>query len=149
MTDVYAGLNLVKPRPSDDHRESGMAQPAIAAALGVSLSTVNRAENPAECILGITVGPRAWETLRSIVACMTDASGAAALVARDWNRFIIVNVHERFTPGALEHPAIRHSRPLRQGRFVSCGPRQWESTDYSGKAKMNPRLHLLLCCRHW
>jgi hypothetical protein len=31
-----------------------MAQPAIAAALGVSLSTVNRAENPAECILGIT-----------------------------------------------------------------------------------------------
>ena len=35
-------------------RESGMAQPAIAAAMGVSLSTVNRAENPAECILGIT-----------------------------------------------------------------------------------------------
>ena len=116
-----------------------MAQPAIATAPGVSLSTVNRAENPAECILGITPPsrPRACETLRSIVACMTDASGA--LVARDWNRFIIVNVHERFTPGALEHPAIRHSRPLRQGRFVNCGPRQWESTDYNGKAKMNPR----------
>ena len=26
--------------------------------------------------------------------------------SRDWNRFIILNGHERFTPGALEHPAI-------------------------------------------
>lgn len=43
---------------------------------------------------------------------MTDASGAAALVARDWNRFVL-NVHERFTPGALEHPAIGIP-----GRFV-------------------------------
>ena len=39
---------------------------------------------------------------------MTDASGAAALVARDWNRFVL-NVHERFTPGALEHPAIQRT----------------------------------------
>jgi len=44
---------------------------------------------------------------------MTNASGAAALVARDWNRFIILNVQERFTPGALEHPAIGIP-----GRFV-------------------------------
>ena len=26
--------------------------------------------------------------------------------SRGWNRFIILNGHERFTPGALEHPAI-------------------------------------------
>ena len=29
MTDVHAGLNLVKPRLWDDHRESGLAQPGI------------------------------------------------------------------------------------------------------------------------
>ena len=48
---------------------------------------------------------------------MTDASGAAALVARDWNRFIILNVHERFTPGALGHPNDRHSRQ-RSSRMI-------------------------------
>jgi hypothetical protein len=43
---------------------------------------------------------------------MTDASGAAALVARDWNRFIL-NVHERLHVGALEHPVI-----VIPGRFL-------------------------------
>ena len=54
---------------------------------------------------------------------MTDASGAAALVARDWNRFIILNVHERFTPGALEHPAI-----VIPGRFVKDDLSIWTKT---------------------
>jgi hypothetical protein len=45
---------------------------------------------------------------------MTDASGAAALVARDRNRFIL-NVHERFMPGALEHPTIVIPGSDRQG----------------------------------
>jgi putative transposase len=38
VTDVHAGLNLVKPRLSDDHRESAMAQPApIIIALNAAL----------------------------------------------------------------------------------------------------------------
>jgi len=45
---------------------------------------------------------------------MTDASGAAALVARDRNRFIL-NVNERFMPGALEHPTIVIPGSDRQG----------------------------------
>jgi hypothetical protein len=56
---------------------------------------------------------------------MTDASGAAALVAR------LEPLHHPKRTGAfharcLRASSDRHSRPLRQGRFVNCGPRQWE-----------------------
>ena len=54
---------------------------------------------------------------------MTDASGAAALVARDWNRFIILNVNERFTPSASSDSSFQaaSSRTICQLRTKTMG----------------------------
>ena len=54
--------------------------------------------------------------------------------SRGWNRFIILNVHERFTPGALEHPAIQ--RTICQLRTKTMGEHRLQR-----EGKNEPAIH--------